>query len=183
MDRLSLAQPLADRVPISLPELRAQVLPQRNVAEIRGDAVSLLQQYSGLLPSSPNRSVDHGTWRAVWLRPDGWLLIDTAENYGVSPAFWAAAAAASARVTDVSHSLVGIALSGTAVRRVLAQGTSLDLRASRFGPGQCARTWCAGFSLLLDHTHNHLDIYVDATAAPAFWTWLNDAVLTLVNAR
>lgn len=182
MDRLALEPPLTSRVPISLPGLRAEVLPHRNILEVRGDETSLAQQYPGLLPG-PNRSIQHDAFRAVWLRPDGWMLVDRAEDPGSSPGLSAVAAKTSARVIDVSHNLVCIALSGNALRAVLAQGTSFDLRAARFGPGQCARTWCAGFSVLLDHTATHVDLYVEATASAAYWAWLTDAALTLGNTR
>ena len=61
---------------------------------------------------------------------------------------------------------------------LLGKGTPLDLRPGRFAPGQCARTVCADFPVLLDHTESGIEIYVDVPLASAFWEWLNDATRT-----
>jgi len=179
MDRLTLRQPLADKTPIVRRGFRAQVIPHQSLAELRADPVSLPQQLRHLLPLSANRSIDHRCWRVAWLRPDGWLLIDTPQDTERHASFPVFAGAKAARITDLSHALVGIAAAGYAMPRVIGQGTPLDLRPTKFGPGQCTRTWCAGFSILLDHTDTHVSIYVEASWSTAFWEWLTDASYTL----
>jgi heterotetrameric sarcosine oxidase gamma subunit len=158
-----LTEPLSGTEPIFRPDLQVQALPQRSVFDLRGDG-----RYAGQsLPDRPGTCGDLGDWRALRLRPDGWLLIGAAPQDAL-------------RLTDLSHSFVCICLKGTAMRKLLALGTPFDLRPDRFGPDRCARTWGAGFTLILDHRSDAIDVYIDTSSAVAFWAWLTDAAAGLV---
>lgn len=176
MPELHLTTALEGAAPLVLGDLTVRVLPQKQLVELRGDSTRLAAHYPGLLPTQPNRSNAHDGWRALWLRPNGWLLSRSAPVGGGA---WSdvlhAQLAGLCRMTDVSHSRVCIALEGSGARALLGKGTPLDLRPGRFTPGQCARTLCAGFSVLLDHTESGIDVYVDVPSASAFWEWLNDS--------
>jgi sarcosine oxidase subunit gamma len=163
-------------VPISLPTLAVRPLPQATLTELRGGLAFREDPAFRQLPDQPGRSRDHGSWRANWLRPDGWLLIDaTPSPTAASQTFAAAAQNRWCRLVDLSHSLVGIGLRGAAARDLLARGTPLDLRPQAFGPGCCTRTRCADFTVLLDHRAEGIEAYVDAPLAQALWNWIADA--------
>lgn len=180
MTELHLTTALEGTAPVVLGDLTLRVVPQQQLLELRGSSVALAARYPGLLPIQPNRSNAHDTWRALWLRPNGWLLSRSA---GVGGVAWSdllqGQQAGLCRITDVSHSRVCIVLEGSGAPALLGKGTPLDLRPGRFGPGQCARTGCAGFSVLLDHLEGGIGVYVDVSLASAFWEWLNDAALEL----
>ena len=178
MDRLTIAHPLEGMARLILREGVVSVVEHSLLLELRGRPAVLAQHFPGLLPVQPNRSVAHDTWRAAWLRPNTWLVSGSEEVRGQR---WAEVLRAQegglCRLTDVAHARVCLRLPRVAGSLVLAKGTPLDLRPSRFGPGQCAQTWCAGFAVLLDCGTAGIDVYVDVSLAVAFWNWLSDAAL------
>jgi heterotetrameric sarcosine oxidase gamma subunit len=172
MDSLRATQPLADNAPIVLPMLTVTAPAQPTLSELRGStAFRDDPAYRQLLPA-PGRSLDHGTWRANWIRPDGWLLIAAPQASDARDPFAAAAQRKLCRLVDLSHSLICISLRGAASREVLARGTPLDLRPRVFGPGCCTRTRCADFTVMLEHRPEGIDVYVDTSLAQAFWDWI-----------
>jgi sarcosine oxidase, subunit gamma len=120
------------------------------------------------LPARPNTALAVGSTRLLWLRPDRWLLVSD-EDHRDAQRQWAALGA---MVCDVSCGRVRFGITGPAAQQVLAKGTPLDLRPSRFAPGSCAQTQCAGFAVLLDRREDGFDLYVDAPLAAACEQWL-----------
>lgn len=196
---LTTTHPLAHVAPLAARDLTASV-SHRTVLELRGHSATLAARYPGLLPTLPNRTIPHGPWRALWLRPNAWLLsgppdipddarhreMTDAANDDAQSARWPeltrAVKEGLCRVFDLSHARVCINLKGTANAAVLAKGTPLDLRPLRFPQGHCARTWCAGFTVVLDRLADGIDVYVDSSLAVAFWDWLGDAAVEWRNA-
>jgi sarcosine oxidase subunit gamma len=194
MDKLTTAHPLSHVAPLVGGDLTASVA-HRTVLELRGHSATLAARYPGLLPTLPNRTIAHGPWRALWLRPNAWLLsgppdipedarhreMKDAANDDVQSECWPELTRpvkeGLCRVFDLSHARVCINLKGTATAAVLAKGTPLDLRPHRFPQGHCARTWCAGFTVVLDRVADGIDVYVDSSLAVAFWDWLMDAAV------
>lgn len=127
------------------------------------------------LPTMPCTAAQLDGWRALWVRPDGWLLVDTEGRNALEPRWAGLQEADVCRVTDLSHATALIALTGSAATGVLGRGTPLDLRPSRFFAGRCARTWCAGFQITLDHRGDSILLLVDTPLARSFWDWLADA--------
>jgi heterotetrameric sarcosine oxidase gamma subunit len=175
MDSLRALPPLAVDARIVLPMLTVAALVQPTLSELRGSAAFREDPAYGQLPAAPGRSLDHGTWRANWIRPDGWLLIAAPQAGDARDTFAAAAQRKLCRIVDLSHSLIGLSLRGAASRDVLARGTPLDLRPRAFGPGCCTRTRCADFTVLLEHRPEGIDVYVDTSLAQAFWDWITAA--------
>ena len=181
-DRLRMARPLDHVSPLVRGDLAANVA-HRIVLELRGNSATLAEHCPGLLPTAPNRTIPHDHWRALWLRPNGWLLSGAPEVPGAG---WSELLRAQqegvCRLFDLSHARVCINLRGTATAAVLAKGTPLDLRPHRFLEGHCARTWCAGFTVVFDRVADGIDVYVDSALAVAFWDWLGDAAVELGSA-
>ena len=183
MDRLTMAHPLDQVSPLVAGDLAASAAP-RTVLELRGDSATLAEHCPALLPTAPNRTISHDHWRALWLRPNAWLLSGAPETPDAHwpPELIRAQKEGICRFFDLSHARVCINLRGTATAAVLAKGTPLDLRPHRFLQDHCARTWCAGFTVLLDRVADGIDVYVDSSLALAFWDWLEDAAVELRNA-
>jgi heterotetrameric sarcosine oxidase gamma subunit len=175
MAKLALTHPLGISAPIILPELAVEARPYTRMFEVRGDSSAIRLHQSGLLPDQPNRSRDYLAWRALSLRPGGWLLIDMSEGAAVEHPFASSEEKGLCRLTEVSHAFACIRLSGPRARNLLAKGTPLDLRTSHFAAGQCARTWCAGFTIVLDCADAEINVYVDTSFAVSFWNWISDA--------
>jgi heterotetrameric sarcosine oxidase gamma subunit len=178
MTTLTIAHPLDHVTPLVGRGLAASVA-HRTVLELRGSTATLAERCPGLLPTVSNRTVPHDHWRALWLRPDGWLLSGAPEfpDDARWPELTRAVEEGLCRVWDLSHARVCINLKGSATAAVLAKGTPLDLRPHRFPQGHCARTWCAGFTVVLDRVADGIDVYVDSSLAVAFWDWLGDAAV------
>ena len=183
MDRLTRAHPLDHVHPLVAGDLAASAA-HRTVFELHGNSATLAEHCPGLLPTAPNRTIPHDHWRALWLRPNAWLLTGAPET--PDDARWSELMRAMeeglCRLLDLSHARVCINLRGTATATVLAKGTPLDLRPHRFLQGHCARTWCAGFTVVLDRVTDGIDVYVDSSLAVAFWDWLEDAAVELRSA-
>jgi sarcosine oxidase, subunit gamma len=183
MPTLTIAHPLDHVAPLVGRGLAASVV-YRTVLEVRGNSTTLAEHCPGLLPTAPNRTTPHDHWRALWLRPNGWLLSGAPETPDDIrwPKLTRAVEEGLCRVFDLSHARVCINLKGAATAAVLAKGTPLDLRPHRFLQEHCARTWCAGFTVVLDRVAGGIDVYVDSSLAVAFWDWLGDAASELRSA-
>jgi heterotetrameric sarcosine oxidase gamma subunit len=175
MAKLAVTHPLGNSAPIILPELAVEARPYTQIFEVRGDSSAIPLHQPGLLPDQPNRSRDYLAWRALSLRPGAWLLIDMSEGAAAEHPFASSEEKGLCRLTDVSYAFACIRLSGSRARNLLAKGTPLDLRVSHFAAGQCARTWCAGFSIVLDCRDAEINVYVDTSLAESFWNWISDA--------
>jgi sarcosine oxidase subunit gamma len=93
------------------------------------------------LPTTPNTWVASSAGRAIWLGPDEWLLtsaehtpeeLDEQARETVQPLGGA--------VVDVSAQRIGLRLTGSRARDVLAKGCSIDLHPRVFGRGRAAQT-------------------------------------------
>lgn len=179
MTRLNFCHRLPESARLDLPGFSAEPRPYSTSVEIHAKHSTLPAAVAALLPADPNRCLDNDGWRALWLRPNGWLLVNPHPTAALHPSMISEAAAGRLRSVDVSHARTAIALSGGAMRAVLSKGTPFDLRTTRFRIGHCAQTCCAGFSMLLDHQENLIMVHVESPLAVAFWTWLKKASSTL----
>jgi len=143
-----------------------------------GDAKPLLVGVA--LPSITNTWVATGTGRAIWLGPDEWLLTSTAADADELEAQIAEKVRPlGGAVTDVSAQRIGIRLTGSRARDVLAKGCSVDLHPKVFGRGRAAQTTVglAGVILLaLSDTAEDFLLLVRSSFAGYLADWLLDAV-------
>ena len=133
------------------------------------------------LPTAPNTWVPAGTGRAVWLGPDEWLLSSTTETpEELEGRVRAAVLPLGGTAADVSAQRIGLRLTGSRVRDVLAKGCSIDLHPRVFGRGSSAQTTLgqAGVVLLAlsDAGDDHL-LLVRSSFAGYLADWLLDAAL------
>lgn len=109
------------------------------------------------------------------IRPAGprtWLVVLAAKD-GALPAL-ATALAGRAVVTDLSHARTVIAIRGPAARDILAQGTSIDLHPSAFGPNTCVQTRYGHVGVMLTRLagDDAFELVCYRGYAVSMWEWL-----------
>jgi sarcosine oxidase subunit gamma len=133
------------------------------------------------LPTTPNTWVPAEAGRAVWLGPDEWLLSSTTEApEDLEARVRAAVLPLGGAATDVSAQRIGLRLTGTRVRDLLAKGCSIDLHPRVFGRGSSAQTGLgqAGVVLLaLSDAGDDYVVLVRSSFAGYLADWLLDAAL------
>jgi sarcosine oxidase, subunit gamma len=101
------------------------------------DAVAALSKALGVtLPVKPKLSALKGTRTALWLGPDEWLLIDSANN----PAADLGKVKSLHSSVDVSHRNTSFIVSGAAAEATLSAGCPQNLSLKVFPVGACSRT-------------------------------------------
>jgi sarcosine oxidase subunit gamma len=131
------------------------------------------------LPVTPNTWVPTGAGRAIWLGPDEWLLTSTAHAPDeLETELRAIVQPNGGAATDVSAQRIGVRLTGSRVRDVLAKGCSVDLHPRVFGRGRVAQTTVglAGVILLaLSDSGEDFLVLVRSSFAGYLADWLLDA--------
>lgn len=116
------------------------------------------------------------------IAPDTWLLFsawhDAAE---LLPAVRTACGRRSYAVTDVSDSLVTIAVEGALATALLARGCGIDFADASFGSFACARTRLAGLAVVVRRvTSEKFECTVDRSVAQWLYEWMEDVAEGLV---
>jgi sarcosine oxidase subunit gamma len=134
------------------------------------------------LPTAPNTWVATGSGRAVWLGPDEWLLTSTTDSPAeLETRVRDAVLPLGGSATDVSAQRIGLRISGTRAREVLAKGCSIDLHPRAFHAGRSAQTTLgqAGV-MLLSLGGEGVAVLVRSSFAGYLASWLLDASLEYV---
>ena len=151
---------------------------------IRGDASdgefsTAVAETLGLeLPVTPKTAHRRRGKTLLWLGPDEWLVVMSAENDGtLSTSLAEALADVRHAIVDVSHSRAVIGLQGLNARDVLMKGTKIDLHPRAFGPDNCIQAHLGRCHMLLHQLDDgpSYDIYVHRSFAVYAWNWLSDA--------
>jgi sarcosine oxidase subunit gamma len=139
-----------------------------------------------LLPTQPNTWTPTADGRLVWLGPDEWLLTSN----GTAPEVLEAEVREELRplggtAVDVSAQRIGLRISGSRARGVLAKGCSVDLHPRVFGRGSSAQTTLgqAGIVLLALGDGDDFAVLVRSSFAGYLATWLLDASLEYAPLR
>ena len=130
------------------------------------------------LPLEPNTVEEGGERAALWLGPDEWLILTSAdEQESLLQSLREALAEIFVALTDVSGGQTVITLSGPHARDVLAKGCTLDLHPRVFGPGRCAQTLVAKSGALIRQRDKEpsFELIVRRSFADYLWRWLEDA--------
>ena len=113
----------------------------------------------------------------LWLAPDGWLLVSTADDpAALVGAVRRACGDRTAAVVDVSDAFVGFELAGPQARDLLSRGTGLPLTEETLAEGRCTRTRLAQLPVIVrPRGAQRVELIVDR--GPAAWLreWFVDA--------
>jgi sarcosine oxidase, subunit gamma len=115
----------------------------------------------------PNTFTYSPTTAVLALGPGEWMLVARADMpAGLSQAAHGAGGA----LVDIAGGWVAIAASGARIRDLLNKSCSLDLRPSRFPPGQCARTLFMRVSMIvLARADDEFELLFPTSYA--LWVW------------
>lgn len=106
-----------------------------------------------------------GTWEALWLGPDEWLL--TSEEGGLPDV--------EGRLVDVSANHTGLEIQGAHARDLLEKAITVDLHPRSFRPGSSVQTTFArGHVLLWQIGEDHYRLLFRPSFATYFTDWLLD---------
>ena len=140
----------------------------------------------GELPTTPCTFRTAGAADVLWLGPDEWLLVASAEAAGeLEPLLREAVGAGSSELvtlTDVSAQRTAFDLTGPQVRDVLAQGCAIDLHPRVSPTGTCVQTLLAQTGVILqvrDASAPAVRLLVRSSYAPYLAAWLADAAAGL----
>jgi len=136
----------------------------------------LLSKHFGLaITPTPNQAAASGDVTALWHGPSQWLIV---RPRGPSPLAdeLARVCVDDAAVVDLGDARTALRCAGEGVRDVLAKGTSIDLRPTRFAPGACALTALGKVGALLHVVAPAtIDVYVARSYGQALIEWLQHA--------
>ncbi len=161
--------------------LRLSILPLRTILRLQLGArsqktVSTLRIAERPLPVPVNSWLGEDP---VFLRiaPDTWLVESSIHDAAdLLPAVRTGCGRRSFTVTDVSDTLVTIAVEGAQAPALLARGCALDLSPLAFGNAACARTRFAQLPVVLRHVNSErFECLVDRSAAQWLYDWMEDA--------
>lgn len=113
----------------------------------REDAVPALSKVLGLtLPTRPKATASNGARSALWIGPDEWLIIDSADRSVLADL---AKAKVLHSAVDISHRNVGILVSGKGADAVVNGGCPQDLSLKAFPVGAASRTVLGKIEIVL----------------------------------
>jgi sarcosine oxidase subunit gamma len=129
-------------------------------------------------PASPNRVADRTGLRALWLGPDEWLIVGSADDpEALERRVVAAVAPVGGTVVEVSAARTILELRGPRVRDLLARGCSIDLHPNVFAAGTCAQTALAHVDVILECVAgDRFRVFVRTSFAPYLAAWLADSL-------
>ena len=162
---------------VTIIERRALSIIQIAAWEEQADAVATaIEHASGVKPSRTACSaVESGETAAIWVGPDRWLVVEK-ESRELDVLIKDAVNEGKAAITDQSHSRCVIRLSGDEARNVLRKGTTLDLDAAYFKPGEALITGLFHMNGLIHClTENSFDIYVARSYGQSFFEVITHA--------
>lgn len=161
--------------------LRFSVLPLRTVLRLQLGARSQKTVASLRVAGRP-LPVTMNTWSGddpVFMRiaPDTWLVESALHDApDLVPAVRTGCGRRSFAVTDVSDSVVAIAVEGAQAIALLARGCGLDVSAEAFGSSACARTRLAQLPVVVRRVNSErFECLVDRSAAQWLYDWMEDA--------
>lgn len=148
---------------------------------VRPAAQARLEAVLEVALPEPNRLAKSRWGDVVWLGPDEWLVVGLDGTEYQLEAAVRSATNADGAVVDLSGSRIGLLLSGTHAREVLATCCALDFHQGSFVPGQCAATMIEKAAVLIQQ-HDATPAYrilVCPSLAMYVAAWLLDGMETV----
>jgi sarcosine oxidase subunit gamma len=155
---------VADRIEnrsiVSLKISRSSLDPARERLQLAGSL-----QASGSDPQS------------LWLGPDRWLLVsDTMAPDVIVDSCKQALVGITHNAVDYSAGLAVFRLTGPEARQLLATGTGVDLRPTKFPTNSCCRTKLAQVAVVIVATAPQvLEVYVDRSLETYLADWIAES--------
>lgn len=162
-------------------EVTLSVMEYRTIVEVavagslNEQAVDAFTAATGThLPGAGRALRAGGEAVVLWIGPGRWLLVaDERHRLGdvnevretLGRAFF---------VTDLSHGLCIVRVSGRAARQVLSAGLSIDLHPTRFKVDDGARSVVVEMNVMVHQVDDAptYDFYVERDVSIAFWEWI-----------
>lgn len=168
--------------PLFLREVSSSVVELSARRGRTGDLAAAIRGEFRLELPSPGRAaepaaLDPGDGRAIWIRPNAWLVVADRQAEGALARRIKAAAGDAGSVVDQSHGKTVLRLSGTAARAALRKGCRLDLDPPAFAAGSAAVTQMAQIGCVLHQRDARpaFDLIVPSSYAIPFFEWLADS--------
>jgi sarcosine oxidase subunit gamma len=159
---------ITERAPLDIAQVAAFGEPAQT-------AERLSKHFGVAITPAPNRAVAAGDLTILWHGPGQWLIVRPPAAPPLADEV-ARVCGEGAAVVDLGHARIVLRLQGEAVRDLLANGTSIDLRPARFAPGACALTALGKIGALLHAVApDTIDVYVARSYVQALVEWLEHA--------
>jgi sarcosine oxidase, subunit gamma len=130
------------------------------------------------LPQAPNTVASKDDRRALWLGPDEWLIVGSADQQdALAQALRDGLGGAMGAIVDASANRTVLAIGGPKAGGVLAHGVPIDLDPRSFASGRCAQTLLAKAQVIIERVSEDsaFHLYVRSSFAPYVADWLLDA--------
>jgi sarcosine oxidase subunit gamma len=158
----------------------------RGDASNPGFAAGVRQVIGCDLPREANTFCVGSGGALIWLGPDEWLVVDSANRADdIAGSLRRVLAGMRHSVTDVSAARTVIEIAGADARLVLAKGCPLDVHASVFAPPRTAQTVLAKTRVLIQccDAAPKFRLFVAASFAAYLAEWLADAAAECAASR
>jgi sarcosine oxidase subunit gamma len=130
------------------------------------------------LPVVGGTSAGSGDLSVLWLGPDEWLVVGSpGAEARLTARLRSAIGTGHGSVVDVSAQRTTLALGGSRIRELLANGCAIDLHPRVFGVGACAQTVLAHAPVVVLRRESAFWVSVRASFAGHLVAWLIDASL------
>jgi heterotetrameric sarcosine oxidase gamma subunit len=120
-----------------------------------------------------------GSVRVICVNPGDWLVLESGVDAGpLLHALSASFSGSAFRCTNLSSALSRLRAEGPSIRRVLANGCSVDFERDLFPPGHCVRTRFAAMPVIIHCVApNVFELMVTTSYFEYLRAWLEDAAL------
>jgi heterotetrameric sarcosine oxidase gamma subunit len=144
---------------VTLRERPTQIVHLSDRREDPAHRQRIAQAFGVEPPDAPN-TVAVGSASIAWIAPGQWLAIGEAVDArdGV----------------DVSDAYCALHIGGSRAAELLSKSAPIDLAASAFPQGRCARTLLGSIPIFLMREREGFLVLVERSLAHAAWTWLAD---------
>ena len=135
------------------------------------------------LPTQPNMFVQKQELRVFWLAPDEWLIVTPQAESDLVEKLDSVLEGVHHAVTPLTGGQTVIRITGPTAREVLAQGCTLDLHQTVFGPNYSAQTLLAHVPVLIclvngmNREDSIFDVVVRRSFADYLARWLVDGAV------
>ena len=162
---------VAAEVGVQLSDYRADAV---EIAALRGRVRELegIAATRGLSLAGFGRVVATGRWLTLSVRPERWLVLQTATAAGTRAAQWQTACTGVGAVVDQSSALIVLHLAGPLARELLARSCRVDLHEGSVPTGRAIATVMAQVQVIIAAIPSGMLVLTPVTTARHFREWL-----------